>query len=274
MQAFARLIEQKLFRAREALHFLFVRAADNAARRTFLDIYRNLGNRGRYDQRMQVNLRIGDTVVPCAMRLSDIFVLSEILFERQYDAKSPLPPNPVIVDAGGNVGLSGLWCHAMYRPAALHVFEPASENFDLLSKNLAALPGVVANRAAVGREAGTLSLNHGEFAGMHSLKPIPGARLGDSEAVAVVTLEDYMATHAIAGIDLLKIDVEGSELDVLEGLGPRLADVGVILGEVHEDMIDVAGFYRFLDRAGFQLVWKRRFMEGRDTGVHNFEARR
>lgn len=82
-----------------------------------------------------------------------------------------------------------------------------------------------------------------------------------------------MATNGIERIDLLKLDVEGSELDALEGRCERKSDVGVIIGGAHETCVDVTEFYSFLDEHGFQLCWKRYFREGREQHVHGFEAK-
>lgn len=144
------------------------------------------------------------------------------------------------------------------------------ENFEFLEENLGPYPEVRLNRAAVGREAGELTLHHQEFAGMHSL--VDGAGASGGETVPVLTLADYLDDNGIAAVDLLKLDIEGSELDALIGLGDRIADVGLILGEVHESIVDTEAFYAHLTEHGFRIVWKTYFREGPGSHVHNFEA--
>ena len=75
-------------------------------------------------------------------------------------------------------------------------------------------------------------------------------------------------------VDLLKIDVEGSELDALKGLGARLETVQVIVGEMHETLVDEAAFYRFLEDRGFRRVRKEYYGSGQADGVHAFEVAR
>ena len=46
--------------------------------------------------------------------------------------------------------------------------------------------------------------------------------------IQIHRLENYMAQNAIKRISLLKIDTQGYEPEVLEGLGDRLVDVGCL----------------------------------------------
>ena len=112
-------------------------------------------------------------------------------------------------------------------------------------------------------------MGHGEFGGKHSLL-LDGA----GEYVLLVGLADYMATKKIAKIDLLKLDIEGAELDALKGLGDRIADVDVIIGEVRETLVDETEFYRYLTSYGFRVLWRRSFQGGDAQQVHGFEAAR
>ena len=83
-----------------------------------------------------------------------------------------------------------------------------------------------------------------------------------------------MTAHNIDKIDLLKLDIEGSEMDAIHGLGERIRDVNVIVGEVHEALIDVDSFYKALTDAGFTVLWRKNFRESEEQQVHGFEAAR
>ena len=211
----------------------------------------------------------------CGFRLGDIFVLGEILVDRQYELRTRLPGAPMIVDAGANVGASSLWFACRFPQARLHAFEPGAENFALLTANLAGLPEATGFRAAVGRTEGEIVLHKGTSEATHSIVAgAPDLDSGAAEVVPLTTLAAHMAAQGMARIDLLKLDVEGAELDVLVGLGDRIADVGVIVGELHEHIVDPAEFYRFLKDAGFRVVARTEFREGKATGVHGFEVAR
>lgn len=274
MAGLGEMIGQKLYRLGEALSFVCSYAADMQTRKTLVHIYASLSNPARYNDEVSLNLKIAGRTVPFVMRLSDIFIIAEILHEQQYKMESRLPTNATIIDAGSNVGISAVWFLAHYPDATMHVFEPAEENIDFLSRNLASFPKAKLFQQGVGAETGTMNLLHGEFAGMHSLLPGLAEEGAPVEQIEVMTLADHMAADDIAKIDLLKLDIEGSEMDAIHGLGKRIRDVDVIVGEVHEALIDVDAFYMELTDAGFTILWRKNFRESEEQQVHGFEAAR
>jgi FkbM family methyltransferase len=263
---------QRLRRAREAADLLSRYAADWRTRRVLLACYRTILRTVVDPREESLRLRIAGRTVAFRMRRSDLFTLSEILHEGQYALRSPLPPEPTIVDAGANVGVAAVWFLAHHPGARLHAFEPEAENFRLLSENLGPFPGAVLNRAAVGARDATVELHLASHGAVHSVRDAEvGARTVE---VPCVALGGYLARHSIRRVDLLKLDVEGSEADAVEGLGPRLADVGVIVGEMHERLVDVPALYERLAAAGFRPLFRKHFGDGEAQGVHAFEVAR
>lgn len=262
-------VRGKAYRAGEALNLVFRFAADAQTRRALIHIYASLSDRERYDDIVTLQLRLNGQVFPFRMRISDIFILGEILHEQQYRLTSILPKRPTIVDLGANIGASVVWFLSLYPDAIIHSFEPAKDNLEFLEANINGRDNVILERAAIGDVSGDAILHHGEFGGMHSLLID-----GDGEKVPLYSLADYMEQKQLERIDLLKLDIEGSELDALKGLGERIRDVDVIIGEVHEALVDEREFYEFLERNGFKVLWKRFFQESREQQVHGFEASR
>lgn len=264
-------LADRLRRAREASALLAL-AQDWRSRAALLACYGTL-LRDVHDRR-EVAVRLRGTGRELRMRRCDILTLGEIFAERQYAIDAPLPERPVIVDAGANIGVTALWFLSRYPGARLHAFEPEPENFRLLEANFGGDPDVVLNRAGLLREPGVARFHLSPHAPMHSFRADADAGAGESIEVDAFPLGAYLRDREIARVDLLKLDVEGSELDVLVGLGDEVARVGRIVGEVHERLVDVAAFYAALERAGFAKVRRIDFIDGAHEGVHGFEAAR
>lgn len=265
----------KIRRAREA-GFIVGRCAEGiGSRLALLGCYGSI-LRGAHDPReVAFTLRLSGRRHPFRMRRCDIFTLGEILHEQQYRMVSSVPSAPIVIDAGANVGATALWFLWQYPGARIHAFEPEPANFRLLEANFGSHPDVVLNQLGLGAAPARLSLNLGDHGAVHSFHEgmLDGSEVGRTE-VDVVTLGDYLREREIDRVDLLKLDVEGFELEVLKGLGDAIARITLMVGEVHERVVDVDAFYGFLDEHGFDVVRRIEFIDGAEEGVHGFEAAR
>ena len=245
-------------------------AADGVSRRRLLAAYRALARRVWSPTAVDVRLRMNGSTVLLRFREQDIYVIGEILHDRSYRIHSQLPARPVIVDAGANIGVAALWLASHYADAELHCFEPESRSFALLEYNLRQLPNARSERLALGACPGTTSLFVSETGSVHSVfETETAARV---EVVACARLGDYLERNNIERIDLLKVDVEGSEMAILQGLGTHIERVGVIVGEFHKRLVDEAPFYDFLRQHGFHVVAKWPAHQSKDQ--HMFEVAR
>lgn len=104
----------------------------------------------------------------------------------------------------------------------IHAFEPSEKTFGMLSENFKHSPNVLLNNFGLGKTPGEFSLFYDKVgSGMASLSNRRldhfGIDFNLSEEVKIETLEKYCERHSIQNIDLLKLDVEGHEIDVLNG---------------------------------------------------------
>lgn len=175
-------------------------------------------------------------------------------------------PPLVVFDVGANQGqfldmvrtaLDGV-------ASTIHCFEPGKATFAMLKTGRDTIPNVVFNNVAVGREAGQATLWYDqEGSGIASMTRRDLAHFGvsfeKSETVTTITLDDYAAEHGISRIDLLKLDIEGHELDALAGASVLLEKgaVGMVLFEFGGCNIDTRTFFRdfwrVLTAAGMRL---------------------
>ena len=66
------------------------------------------------------------------------------------------------------------------------------------------------------------------------------------EEIEQIKLSDYIEKNDVSKIDFLKIDTEGFEMKVLNGLGNQLTKVGIIMFEHHYDNMIIKK-YKFSD---------------------------
>lgn len=137
-----------------------------------------------------------------------------------------LRPGDAVTDVGANVGFYSLLAADLVgREGRVHAFEPVPANRVALEDHAAAndLPQIVVHPAAVGAEPGrlVLGLDHPDpsAGGVSGHYTVGGAR--ERVVAPVVRLDDHLEGRPRQR--LVKIDVEGSEPDVIAGLAATLA---------------------------------------------------
>lgn len=140
-------------------------------------------------------------------------------------------PIRIIVDAGANIGQSVEKFRAAFPEARIYAFEPVSSVYKRLLANTATLSQVECIHAALGSEVGSAKIHIRRHDTTHTL-----VEVGDAvafEQVTVETINHFCANEKIPRIDLLKVDVEGFDLEVLKGSEELLHNhaIGFILVE-------------------------------------------
>jgi FkbM family methyltransferase len=163
----------------------------------------------------------------------------------------------VVFDVGANQGQFLRLVLAELGPVLkeLHSFEPAVATFQTLQRNTPQRDGVVLNNLGVAAKPGTAELYYdAENSGLASLTQrdlsFRGKEFARHETVTLTTLDAYCAEHRIERIDWLKLDIEGHELDALQGaagLFTRRA-IGVVTFEFGGCNVDTRTFLRDFHR--------------------------
>ncbi|WP_159059379.1 FkbM family methyltransferase [Rhodopseudomonas palustris] len=140
--------------------------------------------------------------------------------------KALVDPGMTIADVGANVGMLTLsFARSVGAQGKVYAFEAEPEFQDLLEKSFAlnGVPWVELQRRAAGRKAGTATFHVSPIAGHSSLYDLPADEAPASKqiTVEVVTLDEALAE--VPRVDLVKIDVEGAELEVLAGMQGLIA---------------------------------------------------
>lgn len=135
--------------------------------------------------------------------------------------REALPHCTIVFDVGANIGEWASLALQINPTVNIHCFEPSANTFERLRENLTAQTECVTLNPfglSTAREIRTLHL-FGDCAGTNSLYPREGLNIHQSrsETVHLETLDQYCQDQGLGRIDLLKIDVEGHELSVLQG---------------------------------------------------------
>lgn len=127
--------------------------------------------------------------------------------------RQALRPGDLFVDVGANIGSYAIWAAEL--GAESIALEPADDTFALLSENVA-LNGyrIETIQAAAGPSCGTVRFTSGRDT-VNRMDP------EGSVETAMVTIDSVVEDRTVAG---MKIDVEGFEIEVLQGCKRALAE--------------------------------------------------
>lgn len=137
---------------------------------------------------------------------------------QRLTAASPLR---TIFDVGGNFGQSAIKFSRAFPEAQILTFEPVPDSFRKLEVNIAGRRGIEAFNHGFGDIAGSFEIQIQPNAGGNTLLGTKSAH--GSVEIRLETLDAFASEKGIEEIDLLKIDVEGYELQVLRGAEGLLA---------------------------------------------------
>ncbi len=167
-------------------------------------------------------------------------------------------PGDVIIDAGANIGFySSMFCNLVGESGKVYSFEPDNKNFKKLTKAVEQFKNCELINAAISQNSGVL-----KFYTSHRLnvdhRTIEPEEYDSVEEVKCFALDDYFKIGK--KIDFVKMDIQGAELDALNGMKRLLTenpDVKVIsefwpygiLRAGHE----INNFFSFIDSLDFNI---------------------
>lgn len=158
-----------------------------------------------------------------------------VFLDLEYDCSGlfETPPRRIL-DLGANIGMGALTLSCQFPEAEFLCVEPDPRNLDLLKANLDR-NGVESKivPAAVGSAAGTLRLRFDADPTCSALETSPMHDLAHSTEVKVMTVPDLLRERGWDRVDLMKIDIEGTEDPLLLEENEWLEKVNAIILEIH-----------------------------------------
>jgi len=188
-----------------------------------------------YDGR-RLNIRVPSITLLHAMTRF-LVSLDIVPFLRSFDNYKDVQ---YVMDVGANMGFLSILFAKAWPEAKIHAIEPSPLNFEYLQHNTKNYPNVAHQMIGAYYEDGYMSL---------SLPPQRGPNINSgqfslygednsAEMIEVGRLDDI----ALYPVDLLKIDVEGAEIDAMEGATRILAeDKPILIVEFRDYTLERAG---------------------------------
>jgi FkbM family methyltransferase len=225
---------------------------------------------GRANTRLTLNMRSPiQGRIFLRERGSDIRTFKEVLEEQVYSGVlARLPACRAIIDLGANIGLTSLYLAAHFPDAKLFSVEPNADTYDVLRSNLQSL--IADGRCRTLRGAvwsaerplvADSSRGADQFSAFATREPSPND-IGET-TIAGYSMARIIAESGFSFIDLLKVDIEGAEVQLLEGDRSWLSHVGAIAIEFHGDSRKASGFDEIMAEHRFTI---------RDDGSHTVLA--
>lgn len=146
----------------------------------------------------------------------------------------------VCIDVGANIGyFSMMMAKAVGSTGRVIAFEPVPDTFDVLKMNASLAAGqglnIDARRAAISSQEGELAIDRREHSTLNQVRALSGDVPDGENVVSCFTLTQVLEDLGLTGrLGLLKVDVEGHELSVLQGGLPVL-----MAGRVSQMIIEV-----------------------------------
>jgi len=161
----------------------------------------------------------------------------------------------IVMDVGANIGYVSLLCSGKAPYGKIISFEPGPSLVQKMNKNLElnAIGNVLLLSSAVGEKVGSCLYYESslENTGMSGLSPAENYS-HKMQSVPMTTLDQVVIDFNLQKVDLVKIDVEGSEESVLKGMQNVLKELRPFV------FMEISAFnlkrYKILPSAIFKLM--------------------
>lgn len=177
---------------------------------------------------------------PVVLRIpsSDVNVFEQVFVDNEYDFHLTDVPR-CIVDAGANIGLASVYFASRLPQTRIIAIEPDPDNFRLLTMNTAPYPNVEPILGALWNQntlirlvdpgVGSWGFTTRNLATVGKEEPEPAGVTTEG-----MTIDEIMTRFGVDRIDILKLDVEGAELEIFQDASAWIDQVDALIVELHD----------------------------------------
>ncbi|MBW7674443.1 FkbM family methyltransferase [Chryseobacterium chendengshani] len=158
----------------------------------------------------------------------DIDIFYEVFWKKTYfDHLKFLKDDPkIIVDLGAHIGMTSIYLSLRFPEAKIYAVEASLDNFELLLKNTSSFKNIVCINAAAYFEDGFVNFSNDDLSYNQRISETGVS----TKAISIGSLKE---NFGLTNIDLMKIDIEGGEIDLLSKNNSWLSSVNSIIIEIH-----------------------------------------
>ena len=182
------------------------------------------------------NFKLSELDYPLTLRpnTSDTGTFRQIFFRGEYDIDPGFDPE-YIIDGGANIGLFAVLFASRYRNAKIYSIEPDMNNFSLLLENTQQYKNVTCIQSGIWDKETYLKIvdqGWGEWGYM--VEEVPEQTAG---AIKAVSLNGIMHQYELPRLDIVKLDVEGAEMNIFgDDYSEWLSKTRLLIIELHDRM--------------------------------------
>ena len=220
---------------------------------------------------------------------SDFQVFEQVIYREEYKSlflagvDNKIEPE-IIVDAGANIGLTSIYFLHKFPNAKIYAIEPMPENISALKLNIKKQTGkdrFHLFEGALWKSGAALAVDYSFGDGKEWSRAVK-EQVDTDHTIAGATIETLMTKWNLTHIDILKIDIEGTEKVIFEKAETCtfLPFIKIISIEIHNHLNcreQIVGILRSYGFVVFQdgestIGLNTRFKAGRDKNTENYSA--
>jgi len=188
---------------------------------------------------------------------SDVHVFSQVIYDKEYELKYRVKPT-VIVDCGANIGLATVFFKNKFPDAKIIAIEPESSNFKILQKNTEKYDDVHCLQSGIWSKSTILKISDAKRGNWGFT--VEETNETGPHTIPAISIDGIMEKFKLDHIDILKMDIEGSEKEVFtQNADKWLPHVKVMVIEFHDATVENCAktFYKALENYNYETKTHR-----------------